>query len=35
MSEQGILFFIAKEKGFQLRSPGIDQKMYEMFEEEF
>jgi len=35
MSEQGILFVIAKEKGVQLRSPDIDPQLYEMFEEEF
>jgi len=35
MSEQGILFVIAKEKGIRLRSPGIDPQLYEMFEEEF
>jgi hypothetical protein len=35
MSEQGILFVIAREKGVQLRSPDIDQRLYEMFEEEF
>ena len=35
MSEQGILFVIAKEKGVQLRSPDIDEQLYEMFEEEF
>jgi len=35
MSEQGILFVIAKEKGVQLRSPDIDSQLYEMFEEEF
>ncbi len=35
MSEQGILFVIAKEKGVKLRSPGIDPQLYEMFEEEF
>lgn len=35
MSEQGILFVIAKEKGIQLRSPDIDQQLYEEFEEEF
>ena len=34
MSEQGILFVIAKEKGVQLRSPDIDPQLYEMFEEE-
>ncbi len=35
MSEQGILFVIAKEKGVQLRSPDIDPQLYEIFEEEF
>ena len=35
MSEQGILFVIAKENGVQLRSPDIDPRLYEMFEEEF
>ena len=35
MSEQGILFVIAKEKGVQLRSPEIDPRLYEIFEEEF
>jgi len=35
MSEQGILFVIAKEKGVKLRSPDIDPQLYEMFEEEF
>jgi replication factor A1 len=35
MSKQGILFVIAKEKGVQLRSPDIDQQLYEAFEEEF
>jgi len=35
MSERGILFVIAKEKGVQLRSPDIGQQLYEMFEEEF
>ena len=34
MSEQGILFVIAKEKGVRLRSPDIDPQLYEMFEEE-
>ena len=34
MSEQGILFVIAKEKGVQLHSPDIDSQLYEMFEEE-
>ena len=35
MSERGILFVIAKEKGVQLRSPDIDQQLCEMYEEEF
>jgi replication factor A1 len=35
MSEEGILFVIAKEKGVQLRSPDIDQQLYETLEEEF
>ncbi len=35
MSEQGILFVIAKEKGIQLRSPDIDPQLYEALEEEF
>ena len=35
MSEQGILFVIAKEKGVQLRSPDIDSQLYEAFEDEF
>lgn len=34
MSEQGILFVIAKEKGVQLRSPDIDPHLYEALEEE-
>ena len=35
MSERGVLFVIAKEKGVQLRSPDIDQQLYETLEEEF
>ena len=35
MSERGILFVIAKEKGVRLRSPDIDQQLCEMYEEEF
>ena len=35
MSEQGILFAIAREKGVRLNSPDIDQHLYEMFEDEF
>ena len=35
MSEQGILFVIAKEKGVRLRSPDIDPQLYEALEEEF
>ena len=34
MSERGVLFVIAKEKGVQLRSPDIDQQLYDEFEEE-
>ena len=35
MSEQGILFVIAREKGIRLNSPDIDQQLYDVFEEEF
>ena len=34
ISKQGILFFIAKEKGVPLRSPDIDEQLYEVLEEE-
>ena len=35
MSEQGILFVIARERGLRLNSLDIDQQLYDEFEEEF
>ena len=35
MSEQGILFVIAREKGVRLNSPDIASQLYDEFEEEF